>query len=182
MLSYNICFVRKGNDVLLLNREHPSWMGRWNGVGGKLERGEDPRESAVRELYEETQITGCDLTFKGFITWNVDGSKYGGMYTYLADVPADYAYSTPIKTNEGILDWKSIDWILHPDNQGIASNIPPCLEKILYDPSCYNHHFMYEDGHLSGQYSELLNPMVEFDAAIRYEYLNHCRMASEYAI
>jgi 8-oxo-dGTP diphosphatase len=89
---------------------------------------------------------------------------------------------TPIKTNEGILDWKSIDWILHPDNQGIASNIPPCLEKILYDPGCYNHHFVYQDGNLMEHYSEMLNPMVEIEPTVREEYLNHCRMASVNAI
>lgn len=40
MYSFTICFIKQGNNILLLNRESPEWMGIWNGVGGKLEEGE----------------------------------------------------------------------------------------------------------------------------------------------
>ncbi|WJH35841.1 hypothetical protein N6H14_07935 [Paenibacillus sp. CC-CFT747] len=42
MFRYTICFIRRGNRILLLNRNAPAWMGAWNGVGGKLEPGEAP--------------------------------------------------------------------------------------------------------------------------------------------
>ncbi|ANA78584.1 8-oxo-dGTP diphosphatase [Paenibacillus glucanolyticus] len=161
MIKYNICFVRRGPEILLLNRDYAPWMGCWNGVGGKLEGNETPRESMIRELYEETQIQECRLTFKGLITWTADGKNPGGMYLYVADIPEDYSYVTPIKTDEGILDWKSTEWILSKGNVGIAANIPASLETILHDPNCYEHHCIYKDGKLCKQTSTVISELVE---------------------
>lgn len=108
MLKYNICFIKRGQEVLLLNREYPSWMGCWNGIGGKLELQETPRESMIREIEEETNIRDYVLHFKGMVTWTSDGSNFGGMYAYVAEVLESFTYPTPIKTVEGILDWKNI--------------------------------------------------------------------------
>jgi 8-oxo-dGTP diphosphatase len=145
MIIYNICFITRGDEVLLLNRERSSWMGCWNGIGGKLEPGESPRDSMIREIAEETGITGYDLDFRGLITWNSGAGSYGGMYTYVAKVPADYEFQVPLRTEEGILDWKKTGWILHPDNLGIASNVTRTLEMLLNAPIIYDHHCTYRD-------------------------------------
>src|SRR5262245_56841406 len=127
MIAYRICFVRRGSRILMLNRERASWMGCWNGVGGKLETGETPRASMMRELGEETGIGQCDLRFKGLVTWLIDGSTFGGMYAYLAEADENCIYETPVITAEGILDWKETSWLLHPSNQGVAANVKVCL-------------------------------------------------------
>jgi hypothetical protein len=54
MLKYNICFVKRGDEILLLNREKASWMGCWNGIGGKLEPMETPREAMIRFMLNDT--------------------------------------------------------------------------------------------------------------------------------
>jgi 8-oxo-dGTP diphosphatase len=172
MLKYNISFIKRGSEILLLNREYPSWMGCWNGIGGKLDRCESPRDSMVRELYEETNIKEYELHFKGIITWTVDGSNYGGMYTYLAEVPEDFIYPTPVKVDEGILDWKKVCWIMNSNNSGIAANIPRSLNSILYDSNCYEHHFVYENGKLQNHFSTLINPLIEIDESIREAYFS----------
>ncbi|ASK63820.1 DNA mismatch repair protein MutT [Virgibacillus phasianinus] len=172
MIKYNLCLIRRGTKILLLNREFPTWLGCWNGVGGKLEENEQPRDSVIREVYEETQINSPDLQFKGLITWSTpEGSDFGGMYLYLADIPEDYHYQTPLKTDEGILDWKEIDWILHPENRGMASNIPTCLEKVLYDEQCFNHHSIFADGQMVEQISTVIDSEIESDKNLRKEYL-----------
>ena len=171
MLKYNFCLIRQGTKILLLNRELPTWMGCWNGVGGKLEKNEQPRSSMLREIYEETQITPLKLSFKGLITWTTSQGIVGGMYLYLADLPEDFIYQTPIKTDEGILDWKEIAWILHPENLGVASNIPTCLEKVLYDNQCFDHHSIFVDGKLIEQISTVVDPSIEDDELLRQEYL-----------
>lgn len=56
MVEYTICFLKQGDKILLLNREKPQWMGAWNGVGGKIEQGETPLVSALREIKEETGL------------------------------------------------------------------------------------------------------------------------------
>lgn len=147
-IRYNICYVTQGGRVLLVNRERASWMGRWNGVGGKLEPGESPRDSMIRELAEETGLTSDSfrLHFKGAVTWTVDRQRFGGMYLYRADLREDVRYETPRKYDEGILDWKQADWIFHPDNQGVATNIPAYLPDVLDDAGIYDHHGMFAGG------------------------------------
>ena len=56
MFKYTLCFIIYQNQVLLLNRNKNPWMGRWNGVGGKINEGEDKFSAIKREIIEETQI------------------------------------------------------------------------------------------------------------------------------
>ncbi|QHW29959.1 8-oxo-dGTP diphosphatase [Paenibacillus rhizovicinus] len=171
MIAYTICFIRRGSQILMLNRERASWMGCWNGIGGKLEPGETPRASMEREFREETGIETYDLQFKGLVTWLLDGAKFGGMYAYLAEVDEHYPYETPIKTPEGILDWKDTEWILHPSNLGIAANVKVCLDAIVRDPACYDHHCAYVQGKLQSHGSVPIEAALEHDERLRDLYL-----------
>lgn len=56
------CFLRNKSDFLLLHRsEHtPTYPGKWGGVSGLIES-ESPRETASREITEETGITAKTL-------------------------------------------------------------------------------------------------------------------------
>lgn len=166
MLAYNICFIRRNDEILLLNREKPSWMGRWNGVGGKVEPGEPPRASVLREVYEETGIRLHTVCYKGIVTWLADGRQYGGMYLYAAELEADCVYETPIKTEEGILDWKKIDWILHPNNEGVASNLPRFIPLMLQEEGCFDHHCLFTNGVLTGVVSRPIDALTETDAEL----------------
>jgi len=50
--------------VLLIRKNRPAWQaGKLNGIGGKIEPGETPREAARREFREET---GLDLPESAF--------------------------------------------------------------------------------------------------------------------
>jgi 8-oxo-dGTP diphosphatase len=149
MFEYTICFIKRGNQILLLNREKTSgWMGSWNGVGGKIEKGETPYNSIIREVVEETGIKLLEAEYKGDVTWENNGKDFGGMYVFLAEVPTNFEYKTPKKVEEGILDWKNIEWILHPKNTGIALNIPKFLPKILENDEIYEHRCYFENDHL----------------------------------
>ncbi|MFF2090510.1 NUDIX domain-containing protein [Paenibacillus sp. NPDC058174] len=180
MLKYNLGLIRQGSRILLLNRERSSWMGRWNGVGGKLDKGETARSSMEREIAEETGIAAeafRSLLFKGMITWtSVSGTDFGGIYVYVAELPEDYRYETPIKTDEGILDWKEISWIMHPDNLGVASNLPTCLMKLLEDERCYNHHSIFDNDDMVEQISIVIDSAIEYDGERRQSYLERFKL------
>lgn len=48
-------FDRHLISVVLIRKAKPAWQrGRLNGVGGKIKKGETPREAMFREWYEET--------------------------------------------------------------------------------------------------------------------------------
>lgn len=62
-MKYTVCllFNKKRNKVLLLLKNKTDYAGKWNGVGGKLEKHETPKMCALREIKEETGVNECDL-------------------------------------------------------------------------------------------------------------------------
>lgn len=173
MLKYNLCYIKQENKVLLLNRNKSGWMGCWNGVGGKLEPHEAPRVSMLREIVEETGLTDLKVDFKGFITWSRAETKtgLGGLYLYTADLLGECPYNTPFKTDEGILDWKEIDWILHPDNLGVAYSLPLSMQMAFQYEKCFDHHSIFDGNQLIEQISTEIDPRLENDLPAREKYL-----------
>ncbi|WP_081707776.1 NUDIX hydrolase [Bacillus massiliigorillae] len=146
MFKYTVCFVKKNNHILMLNREKTPIMGVWNGVGGKIEQGESPDEGALREVFEETGIQVEHFFSKGIVTWDTSNGEKDGIYVYLYEIEHDVLGDTPVKTREGILDWKAIDWILHPHNLGIAEMVAQYLPVLMEKEGV--HSFKYHDGHI----------------------------------
>lgn len=58
LIEYVCGFMFDGDRVLLIRKNRPDWQaGKLNGIGGKVEDGEDMNIAMVREFYEETGIT-----------------------------------------------------------------------------------------------------------------------------
>ena len=174
--------IKQDSKILLLNREFSAWMGCWNGVGGKLEVGESPRECIIREINEETGLNISNVQFKGIESWFIDHEFVGGMYLYVAELSNEQIYQTPIKTYEGILDWKECDWIINPKNMGVANDIPVTLKPVLFEEMIYEHRCLYKDGKLAGHQIitidkdyELLEKKEGIEAEISRRYLKECR-------
>ena len=69
-------FVRRGDEYLLLKGAPTKrlWAGKYNGLGGHVDRGEDVLSSAKRELMEEAGIS-ADLWLAGTVI--VDAGEIG---------------------------------------------------------------------------------------------------------
>lgn len=141
MYRYTLCLLKSGNEVLLLNREKPPAMGLWNGVGGKIESGETVKASVCREVFEETGYEIEHPLYKGEVI--LHGEQQVGMYLFVAEVPKHETHGTVFKTREGILEWKKINWVLHPDNMGVISNLKQYLQPMLDHPTPRRHTFRY---------------------------------------
>lgn len=150
MYKYTICFIRKGNKILLLNRNKKPNMGMWNGVGGKIEDNETPYEGIIRETLEETGIYLPSVTYKGNVVFKSKDESQGreGMYVFLADLPDGVHMDTPVSMAEGLLEWKEIDWILNKDNRGVVSNLPKYLPIVLTEENKLEHIFTYDNGNI----------------------------------
>ena len=84
--------VKCGKKVLLCKRSyhHKTLKGVWSIPAGSIEVGEKPREAAIREFYEETNIlidNGDDLALIGVINRYARDNKYikGAMYVYMIE-------------------------------------------------------------------------------------------------
>ena len=84
MQGFTLGFVfNEGLDqVLLIHKTHPEWQaGKVNGLGGKIEEGEDSASCITREVKEEAGIVTEkeEWTLVGRMhgpTWNVDVLAY----------------------------------------------------------------------------------------------------------
>jgi len=130
----------------MLNRNKKPWMGSWNGVGGKIQSGEEPIDGMIREIKEETDIDVHEsFVFpKGVLTWDHFDALGNGLHIYVIELADDFVYETPRKTEEGILEWKDIDWIIDFGNSGIADNIPYFLPIVLTDAINYHYHCTFQ--------------------------------------
>jgi 8-oxo-dGTP diphosphatase len=141
-LKYTLCFLTRGDQVLMLHRQNPPNQGLWNGVGGHLEAGESARACALREVFEETGFQLNEVRFAGLVTWEGFETPPGGLYIFMAEAPE----GEPGVCNEGALEWKPWNWVLH--NPEVVSNIaifgPAVLEKNA--PRVY--HFVYRNGQI----------------------------------
>ena len=60
-----LVFVFRGDEILLINKKRGLGAGKVNGPGGKVDPGETPEQSAVREVREELCIEVSDLEYCG---------------------------------------------------------------------------------------------------------------------
>ncbi|MBN1953868.1 MAG: NUDIX domain-containing protein [Anaerolineae bacterium] len=74
-----LCLITAGEQLLLL-RGAPDkriWPNLYNGVGGHVERGEDVRAAALREIAEETGLAVENLQLRGVVNIAPDETGVG---------------------------------------------------------------------------------------------------------
>ena len=149
MAIVTLCFVKKEDTILMINRNKPPFMGMWNALGGHLEEGETPTQCAIREIYEESNVIVDNAKLISISTWNYDDDE---IYVYVSTLPSDFdTEAYPIKINEGIIDFKDIDWIIHEKNFGIIADLRVFLKDIKENKS-NNYHLIYDDAKLVDYY------------------------------
>ncbi len=106
--------VWRGEDVLLIQRGKPPRAGTWSIPGGMQELGETVRETAVREIREET---GIEITVTELIdvidTITHDDSDRVRMHYTLVDFSAEWRAGEAVAGS----DAAGVRWI-HPDDLG----------------------------------------------------------------
>ena len=70
VIPRTISFIVRENEVLLIKlpSDRGGWSGRYNGIGGHIERGEDPSTAARREVFEETGLKMLTQQLCGIVT------------------------------------------------------------------------------------------------------------------
>ena len=111
MLQTTLCYITRGDEVLMLHRtkkEKDVNRDKWIGIGGKFLDGETPDECLLREVKEETGLTLTDWKCRGVITFLTNG-PYPGEYMYL--FTADGFEGDLKECDEGDLQWVKRDFL-----------------------------------------------------------------------
>ena len=107
MINSTLCYITRGQDVLMLHRvkkQNDVNKDKWIGIGGKFEEGESPDECLLREALEETGLTLTQWRCRGIVTFLTDG-PWDGEYMYL--FTADGFEGQLKECDEGELAWVS---------------------------------------------------------------------------
>jgi 8-oxo-dGTP diphosphatase len=121
-----LCFVLNGDDVLLMKRAAHKrvFPNRYNGVGGHIERNEDPLASARREIQEETGLDVCDVRLRA--VYNIDAGEATGIFLLVFTA---HCNSREVSANsEGTLHWIPRDQLYSLD---LVEDLPHILPRIL---------------------------------------------------
>ena len=143
-----------GGSVLMIHRNaRPGdhHLGKYNGLGGKLEADEDVLAGMRREIHEEAGIECTSLRLRGTISWPGFG-KHGEDWLGFVFV-VDAFEGTPLKRNpEGALEWVARERILElPLWEGDRHFLPLVFDD---DPRPFHGVMPYRDGRmLSWRYS-----------------------------
>lgn len=117
----SLCYLESNGKLLMLQRRKEPFQGFWTAPGGKLEPLEEPRQTIIREIWEETGLTLKSPTLKMITSETGEGRDYNWLvFIFLA-----HDFSGSLKeSDEGTLQWI-------PKSLLLDSSIPDVDWKLL---------------------------------------------------
>lgn len=143
VMPRTLSFVLNGDAVLLMKRapHRRVFPDQYNGLGGHIERDEDPASGVLREIEEESGLKVHSLRLRSI--HNIDAGQQTGIllfvYTAISESRAIKGEST-----EGRLEWVEKGRINELD---LVEDLPQLLPKILQmndDEPPMNVHVSYD--------------------------------------
>jgi len=102
-----LLFVIRGGQILLIRKKRGLGAGKINGPGGRIDPGETPLETAIREVQEELCVTPTGVRDCGELRFQfLDGLSLHGYVFTATDCDGD-----PRETEEATPLWTPIDAI-----------------------------------------------------------------------
>lgn len=118
------CYLIKDNEVVVTKyKKGNKKEGYYDIPGGKIEEGETPKQTAIREMKEETGIEIQNLKYKGIMTIEYPDR----MFIFDTFISKEYE-GEPQEFEENTSEWIDIDELLKKEK--ILSNII-LLDKFL---------------------------------------------------
>jgi 8-oxo-dGTP diphosphatase len=139
-------FSPDGSRVLMIHRNSRSddpHFGKYNGLGGKLDAGEDVVAGLKREIREEAGIECDAIRLAGTISWPGFGKHGEDWFGFIFRVNS--FTGTPLSANaEGALEWVAVEHVSElPLWEGDRHFLP-----LVFDPAAPQFHGVmpYRDG------------------------------------
>ena len=142
MKNTTLGYIEYNDHYLMLYRDidkSDGSLGKWLGVGGKLEEGETPDDCFIREVLEETGISldKEQISARGIVDFKSPAYPDERMYLYTASVSSDWFDPD---CNEGKLKWINKKDIL---TLSLWEGDHVFLEKLLSDKPFFRLSLVY---------------------------------------
>lgn len=135
----SLCYLESNGKLLMLRRRKEPFQGFWTAPGGKLEPLEEPRQTIIREIWEETGLTLKSPTLKMIISETGEGRDYNWLvFIFLA-----HDFSGSLKeSDEGTLQWIPKSLLLNRSISDVDRKLLPFIfeaGKRYFVRLSYNH-------------------------------------------
>lgn len=144
MRDTTLCFLVRGDEVLLGMKKRGFGQGKWNGIGGKPDDGEGVKEAAVRELAEEICVNAKveDLESCGYLDFYFPTKKDWNQRVHLFCLNS--WDGEPKETEEMAPSWHSKDALPY---EAMWVDDPHWLPRVLSGEKIEaEFHFAADDG------------------------------------
>ncbi len=143
VIPRTLIFIFEGDCVLLMKRglHKRIFPGRYNGIGGHLERDEDPLTGALREIEEETGLRANqlrDVRLRGVN--HIDAGQSRGILLFVFSARA--TTREVVEGAEGTLHWVPLTDL---KRLPIVEDLPQVLERVLSAEPFFAH-ISYDSG------------------------------------
>ncbi len=152
VIPRTLIFLYRGDEVLLLRGAATKrlWAGKYNGIGGHIEAGESPLESARRELREETGLE-AELTLRAVIHVTFPHPPGVMLFVFVGEAPPA---AQPRPSHEGTPEWIAVQ---ARERVQLVDDLPWLLPRILRPgPLLFLRYFFDEEGDLIIKGGEVL--------------------------
>ncbi|MCY3914866.1 MAG: NUDIX domain-containing protein [Chloroflexi bacterium] len=122
-----LSFVMNGDDVLLMKRAAHKriFPNQYSGLGGHIERDEDPHSGALREIAEESGLRVHSLRLRSI--HNIDSGGATGILLFVYTAISDSREARK-DCPEGQLEWIAKDQVFELD---LVEDLPELLARIF---------------------------------------------------
>ena len=137
-----------GQRVLMIHRnarKDDQHLGKYNGLGGKMEPGEDIADCMRREIREEAGIECLEMRLRGTLNWPGFGKNGEDWLGFIFVI--DRYEGTPMESNpEGALEWVAVGELdTLPMWEGDRHFLPLVFDD---DPRPFHGVMPYKDGRM----------------------------------
>ncbi len=102
-----LCYLKQNGKTLMIHRvkkKNDLHKNKWNGIGGKFEKGESPEDALKREVFEESGYQLIQFDLKGILTFPFFDHQQEDWYVFV--YTSNQFEGTMIKNcQEGNLKW-----------------------------------------------------------------------------